>query len=239
MSEPDSGQPAATSAQPQLGQTLPPEIPELWLQKISQASSSRLSLPDIPESWLAKIKEATKPDLVSAVLGSSLLAAIIAMASATLTSYMTNRGAEKLEQTKLELQSKSDQVKKRIRAYSILAQNLDSLASALDAYLRMSQIAAKAPRDAVSSLSLSAQHNKVGLAEKEVLAAEKDVSGYDKALPSEVDACLAKLSLALAATQVNPRASSSLNPVLDELRQLASSVNVELNKSLAVSPFGG
>jgi hypothetical protein len=219
-------------------QAFPPEIPEPWLQKISQASRSQLQLPEIPDSWLRKIKEATKPDLVSAILGSSLLAAFIAMGSAALTSYTANRGAEKLEKFKLQLQAESDQVKKRVQAYNALARDLDSLASVLDAYLRMSEIAAKVPRDAVSASSLLAQRNKVGLAEKEVLAAQKDIAPYDSVLPNEVEACLVKLNLALAATEKNPKILASLKPVLDNLKALVSRVNGEMNKSLDKTHFG-
>jgi hypothetical protein len=199
--------------------------------------SGPIQLPEIPDSWLRKIKEASKPDLVSAILGSSLLAAVIAMGSAALTSYMTNRGAEKLEKVKLQLQAESDQVKKRVQAYNALARNLESLASALDAYLRMSEIAAKAPSGVVSASDLLAQRDRVGLAEKEVLAAEKDIAHYDSALPSDVDACFEKLSLALAATEKNPKVAASLKPVLDQLKELVSRVNGEMNKSLARSPF--
>jgi hypothetical protein len=241
MSDPQGlGQPTPQGGVQQAGhgQTLPPDIPESWLRQISQASRSQVTLPDIPELWLNKIKEVTKPNLVSTILGSSLLAALIAMGSATLTSYMGNRGAEKLEKLKLQLQSQNDQVKKRVRTYSTLAHDLDALSSALDAYLRMSMIAARAPRDTLSASSLLAQRNRVGLAEKEVLTAKKDIASYDTELASEVDDCLGKLSPALAATQENPEASSSLDAVLEQLKQLVSSANDGANKSLSNSPFG-
>ena len=200
--------------------------------------SGPVQLPEIPESWLHKIKEATKPDRVSVILGSSLLAALIAMGSAMVTSYITNRGNERLERVKLQLQAESDQVKKRVQAYNTLARDLDSLASALDAYLRMSEIVAKAHSDVVSSSDLLAQRDKVGLAEKEALAAQRDIAPYNSVLPAEISACFEKLSLALAATEKSPKDADSLRPVLEQLKQLVSRVNAEMNKSLANSPFG-
>jgi hypothetical protein len=219
-------------------QALPPDIPEPWLQRISEASRSQLQLPEIPDSWLCKIKEATKPDLLATILGSSLLVAVIAVGSSALTSYMTNRGAEKLEKVKLQLQAESDQVKKRVQAYNSLAHDLDSLVSMLDAYLRMSEIAAKVPSSAVSTSSLLAQRNKIGLAEKEVLAAEKNVASFDNVLPAEVDTCLERLSLALATTGNHPKGLASLKLLLDQLKQLVSRANDEINKTVAKSPFG-
>jgi hypothetical protein len=200
--------------------------------------SGPVQLPEIPDSWLRKIKEVTNPGLVSAVLGSSLLASFIAMGSAVLASYLTNRGNEKLEKVKLQLQADSDQVKKRIQAYNTLARDLNSLASALDAYLRMSEIAGRAQSDILSAFDLQAQHDKVGLAEKEVLAAQRDIVPYDSGLPGEINACLEKLSLALAATEKNPKVAASLRPVLEQLNELVSRVNGEMNKSLARSPIG-
>jgi hypothetical protein len=200
--------------------------------------SGPVQLPEIPDSWLRKIKDATNPSLMSAVLGSSLLASFIAMGSAALTSYMTNRGNEKLEKVKLQLQAESDQVKKRIQAYNTLARDLNSLASTLDAYLRISEIAGKAQSDIVSASDLQAQHAKVGLAEKEVLAAQRDIVPYDSVLPGEINACLEKLSLALAATEKNPKAAASLKPVLEHLNELVSRVNGEMNKSLSRSLMG-
>src|SRR5205807_4520327 len=155
---------------------------------ISQADRSDLQLPEIPESWLHKIKEATKPDLLSAILGNSILAALIAMGSAALTAHMSNTGAGRQEKFKLQLKAESDQVKKRVQAYNALARDLDSLASVLHAYLRMSEIASKVPGDAVSAEDLLAQRNKVGLAEKEVLGAEKDIASYNAGLPTEIEA---------------------------------------------------
>jgi hypothetical protein len=171
------------------------------------------------------------------LLSSSVLAALIAMGSSTLTSYLNNRSAQELEKFKLQLQSQNDKVKKRVQTYSALAHDLDSLASVLDAYLRMSTIAAKAPHDTLSSASLLVQRNKVGLAEKEVLSANKDISPYDSELASEVDDCLGKLSPALATAQENPKASASLSDVLEQLKQLISRANDGMDKSLSNSRF--
>lgn len=238
MSSPQApGQPTPQVGVQQSGsaQGLPPDIPDSWLRQIRQASNPQVTLPEIPDSWLAKIKEAAKPNLVSIMLSSSVLAALIAMGSASLTSYMGSRSAEKLETFKLQLQSRNDQVKKRVQTYGTLAHDLDSLASALDAYLRMSMMAAKAPRDALSDSSLLAQRNKVGLAEKEVLAAQKDIVSYDNVLAAAVEDCLGKLSPALAGIQKDPKTSSSLEPVLEQLKQLVSSVNDGMDKSISSS----
>jgi hypothetical protein len=210
---------------------LPPDIPDAWLKKISETNRSQLQTSEIPDSWLRKIKEAAKPDLLSVVLGSSLLAALIAMGSAALTTYMTSKSAEKLEAYKLAIQAQNDQVKKRAQAYGTLARDLDSLASALDAYLRMSDIAAKVP--VVSSSDLLAQREKVGLAEKEVLAAQKDIASYGGIVSGEIDACFVKLSPALAAAEKDPKVAASLKPILDQLKDLVFVANGEVNKSLA------
>lgn len=225
-------------AQPGPAPTLPPDIPQSWLQQISEASASKLTLPEIPDSWLNKIKEAAKPNLLLTLLGSSVVAALIAMGSAALTSYMGSKSAEKLEVLKLQLQSQNDSMKKRVQTYNTLAHDLDSLASALDAYLRMSLMASKAPRDTLSASSLSAQRNKVGLAEKVVLNSNKEIAPYDKELASEVENCLGKLNLELGAAQESPKSSSALTAVLDQLRQLVSSANDGMNKSLSNSAFG-
>ncbi len=228
-----SGAPLPPTATPEevlkrLQQSLivPLEIPESWLTKISD--SSRSQLPEMPDSWLREIKEAARPDLLSIVLGSSVLAALIALASAALTAHITNVGAEQLEKEKLVLQGKNE----RRLAYRDLSQNLDSLATALDAYLRMSRIGARSPREAGVILALQDQRNAVGLAERKVLAAEKDTALRSSPLiqSQEIDKCIGQLSPMLSVREDPPADVSQLGAVLDRLRQLVSEASDEMSR---------
>lgn len=238
MSEPEQqGQPPrAVHAQSTGGfSTLPPTLPESWLNQIAEVQSQALPR-EIPESWLCRIKEAAKPNLLTTFLGSSLIAALIGMGSSALTAYLSDRSAEKLERVKIQLQAQGEQLKNRIQAYNKLAHNLNSLASDLDAYLRMIDIAAKSSHATFSPADLDTQRKKVGQSEKEVLAVQQEVGQFDSVLSSEIDSCLQNLNPALA--KQAQEAGPSLRDTLTQLKQLVSRVNHELNTAIAKSTFG-
>jgi len=223
MSQPVPPLPDEWLKQLKNAQSLPQDIPPEWLKQITRASRSEL--PEIPDSWLKKIKQASNPDLVTAVLSSSVLAALIALGSAALTAHFTNQGQERLEAYKLQLQAQND----KIKAYAKLLANLNSLASSLEGYLNLAEIRGSGHADA----ALAGQLNAVGIAQAAVLGAEKDVVLGD-AVRTEVDQVLARISPPLSMAQTNPQNSAAqLKTALIGLQRLISRLNQEtpsLNK---------
>jgi DNA-binding helix-hairpin-helix protein with protein kinase domain len=187
-------------------------------------------LPDIPEAWLDKIKNATKPGLVATVLGSGVLAALIGLASGALAAHYTNQGNERLEAYKEQLQARKEQSQRRRAAYTELSKDLDSLATSLDAYLRIIQITSRTPADKQASATLQSQKSSVGLAQRGLLIAKKDPALSDSQLTAQIDDCLTDLNGVLSRNLKPSEASDALKPVLDQVQDLLARSNAELSK---------
>lgn len=219
MSQPTPPIPEERIRQLQQGQSLPVDMPPQWLEKISQAAS-RAPLPELPDSWLNKIKEATKPNLLGTILGSSLLAALIAFGSSILTAYITNRGQQQVEEQKV----KQDAKNKVANAYVQLLDKLSGLDMAVEGYYDFSHITH-------DKAALNAQLDNVGLAQAALIGAEKNTALNDK-VRAEVDRVLSDLTPVIADARSHPEtAVSQLKPLLTELRDLSRQLSQEMTNS--------
>lgn len=169
--------------------------------------------PRMPDAWLEQVSKSAKPKLWPLILSSSVVAALIGWASSYCTARMVINANLKLEQAKAELQIEQDRVRARSAAYTNLAISLDNLHKRYQALLILIPKA--------SAGDLKGRFAEVGLAVRSVEEARGNPLLLKSSITSEVEACLSELNPVLAKAQTDPKSALAHQKIDSDLAELA------------------
>lgn len=188
-------------------------MPEAWLQQIREVCKTAtppavIGLPpEPPEAWLTRISNACKPTIspaVSTLLGSALLAAVIAGVASYITATMTIKANLALESQKANLQLQQDKARAQIKAYQTLALRLDELHGAFYSYIVLGNRALQSTVGSSHRPELAALINQIGVSQRNLIDAKQDTTIAASQVCKDIDEWLAKFTPGLARAATDP-----------------------------------
>lgn len=137
-----------------------------------------VSLPNnIPPPWLLEIRTAVKADSASplwTLLGSAVLAALIAAGSSILTAWVTIRANENLEVRKTQLEISRAEISESLRSHDTLDRRLSELQESYAGVASLIHIAGPALKNRKDATRIRSEISKVGEKEGEIIALRTD-----------------------------------------------------------------
>lgn len=162
---------------------------------------------DIPSGWLDKIKEAVKadrPSLFWTLLGSSVLAALIASGFSLGATFLTIQSAGNLEIMKIQLAARQAQTDAAVASYDQLDARLSQLLQKFQGVATLVEIARSnhALKNRKDAVSIKSQLGQLGVAEETIIVLQTDAR-IDPGLWVEIQTPLQKMAAAASDTDPN------------------------------------
>ena len=133
----------------------------------------------VPDTWLTQIRDAVKadrPSVIWALLGSSVLAALIGAGSSISTAYVTMKASGELEIKKSQLEQSRVEDKATVDSYNGLDKSLNDLRQEFDGVVTLAQIAQskQGKNGKLPTINLNSQFEHLGVDVGAVLAFKED-----------------------------------------------------------------
>ncbi len=190
----------------------------------------------IPPRWLEQIREAVKadrPSLVWALLGSSVLAALIGAGASMGATYLTIKASGDLEIKKVQLAARQSEINATLASYDQLDSKLGQLLEQFRGVATLVQIERSnhAPAKRNRAADFRSKFEQLGVAEGAILALKTD-SHLDPKVWDKVDKSLTEIASAISNTDSDLAAFSAaadsieadLTDALSEVRHAKGSV---------------